>query len=241
MTMNTEKSGWARRYGKALGRYLEPGPAANPRSARRLGGQAADLGLETLDVARIHRQALLDLNLPKGPSKAKAETIERAETFFAETIFPIEKTHPAARRADIRVRELTEQLRIRGEQSSDVKKRLEKNVTRRRAAEAELKKSGQHQDDLLGDFRSRSELLRRRMNEMLSDQEDERGESSRRLHDEIVQTLAAINVRLATLERLARSGADNLKKEVALTRRLVGESAKTIRRFAYETDSQPEK
>ncbi len=241
MPMNAETSGWARRYGKALGRYLELGPAASPRSARRLGGQAAALGLETLDVARIHRQALVDLNLPQGRPKAEAETIARAEAFFVETIFPIEKTHPAARQADIRVRELTEQLKLRNEQSSAAQQRLDLNVTRRRAAEEELKASGRRRDQLLRDSRRLRDLLRRQMSEMLKAREDDRKKTSRRLHDEIAQTLAAINVRLAALEEMTRTGTARLEKEVALTQRLVGESARKIRQVAYEIGLRPEK
>jgi len=239
--MKADKSEWARRYGKALGRYLELGPAARPRSARRLGGQAADLGLETLDVARIHRQSLLDLNLPKSPPKAKAKTIQRAETFFAEAIFPIEKTHPAARRADVRVKELTEQLRLRREQSSDVARRLEKSVARRRAAEGELKESGRRRDQLLRESRRLGDLLRRQMSEMLKAREDERKKTSRRLDDEIAQTLAAINVRLAALEEMTKTGTTRLEKEVALTQRLVGESAGKIKQAAYEIGLRPKK
>lgn len=45
-------------YQAALRRYLKPGSAADARPALRLGRRAVALGLETLDLALIHEQAL---------------------------------------------------------------------------------------------------------------------------------------------------------------------------------------
>ncbi len=239
--MNSDKSGWARRYQKALGRYLEAGPSAGARPAHLLGRRAVALGLETLDVARIHRQALRDLAPPEGPSGKGGETIERAASFFAETIFPIEQTHPAARKAEIRAGQLTEKIRQRTEQSSAATRRLTRSVARRRAAEAALKKSSARHEQLLRETRRLRDLLRRQTSEMLADQEGARKKTSRQLHDETAQTLAAINVRLLTLRELSRSGTETLKKEVAETQRLVAESAKMINQYSYEKGLQPEK
>ena len=49
---------WAKRYPAALRNYLGQGPRSSLRPALGLGRQAAALGLEPLDVARIHEQAL---------------------------------------------------------------------------------------------------------------------------------------------------------------------------------------
>ncbi|MGA2660957.1 MAG: hypothetical protein ABSH34_26030 [Verrucomicrobiota bacterium] len=68
------------------------------------GRQAVALGLETLDVATIHEQALATLEA----SGSKNGTIERADLFFTEAIAPIEKTHRAALEASARLSRLNQ-------------------------------------------------------------------------------------------------------------------------------------
>ena len=58
-SVKSKSSVLARRYQAALRRYLQQGPAASLHPAVRLGRQAVALGLETLDLAVIHEQALL--------------------------------------------------------------------------------------------------------------------------------------------------------------------------------------
>ena len=70
------------------------------------------LGLETLDVARIHEQALLELVSTYSPG-ARDGIFRRAGIFFAETITPIEKTHRSALEANARLSRLNESLRRR--------------------------------------------------------------------------------------------------------------------------------
>ena len=76
--------------------------------------------------------------------------------------------------------------------------------------------------------------MRHLTRKILSAQEDERQKTSRQLHDEIAQTLLAINVRLLTLKKAAKANTENLKKEIAETQRLVKQSVKTIQRLAHE-------
>ena len=58
------------------------------------------LGLETLDLARIHEQALITLVLPGYSPGTRDAMVRRAGTFFAEAITPIEKTHRTALEAN---------------------------------------------------------------------------------------------------------------------------------------------
>jgi hypothetical protein len=55
------------------------------------------LGLETLEMARIHQNALTTPEFSDG----KRGVIQQAEIFFTETIIPIENTHQAARQSRI--------------------------------------------------------------------------------------------------------------------------------------------
>ena len=79
----------SQQYVTALRKHLKQGPRASLQPARGLGRLAVASGLETLDVARIHEEALAALEA----SSSRDGIIERAEIFFTETITPIEKTH----------------------------------------------------------------------------------------------------------------------------------------------------
>lgn len=239
--MNRGKAGWSRRYREALREHLRLGLKLSLQSASALGRQAAVLGLETLDVARIHQQALMAPASPGGSPRARRSMIERGKSFFAETILPIEKTHRAAREASARVKRLTRTLRRRSAQSTAVARRLARSIARRQAAEAALQQSGKHRARLLEGSRRLRHRLRRQMRGILSAQEAERRKTSRQLHDEIAQTLVAVNVRLLTLKAMAAAGAGTLKNEVAETQRLVEESVGVISGFAHEIGLPHEK
>src|ERR1043166_4276833 len=96
----------SQRYVTALRQYLKHGPRANLLPALRLGRQAVVLGLETLELARIHERALVTLEL----SHSNNGRMKRAEIFFTEAIIPIVETHHAARQSKIDLNRLTETL-----------------------------------------------------------------------------------------------------------------------------------
>src|SRR5260370_7153301 len=81
----------SQRYVAALKKHLSQGPRANPGSARGLGRQAVAIGLETLDVAKIHEEALATLEA----SNSSDGLLDRPELFFSEAITPIERIHQA--------------------------------------------------------------------------------------------------------------------------------------------------
>src|ERR1041384_791858 len=92
----------SRGYATALHRHLKRGPRASLQPARGLGREAVALGLETLDVARIHEAALASVEA----SSSRDGIIKRAEIFFAEAITPIEKTHRAALKPNAHLNQL---------------------------------------------------------------------------------------------------------------------------------------
>lgn len=231
--INAETARWARRYHKALRQHLAHGPGAGLRSALGLGRQAATLGLETLDLAGIHKQALLEL-VSEGASMTGPRMLERARRFFAETIVPIEKTHGAAMKASACVDQLTRTLRRRMGESSASNICLKRSIRLRQGAEESLKKSGQRQGRLLAELHRLQKRLRDLTHASVSLHEDERRRMSVRLHDEIAQALIAVDLRLLTLKKSARSNTESLKKKIAETQRLVKESVKRVDRFANE-------
>src|SRR5436190_82044 len=96
----------SQRYATALRKHLKQGPRASLQTARGLGRHAVSLGLETLDVARIHEGALATLEA----SSSRDGIIKRAEIFFTEAITPIEKTHRAALKASAHLNQVNKTL-----------------------------------------------------------------------------------------------------------------------------------
>jgi signal transduction histidine kinase len=215
-------------YVTALRKHLEQGPRAGLSPALGLGRRAVALGLETLDLARIHERAVADLEL----SSRKDGYIERARIFFTEAITPIEETHRAARKARTHLHQLTELLGRRTVELAATNGQLQRGIARRKTVEAALKKSGERYARLLKDSLQLQAGLRKLAHQMLAAQEDERHKFSHELQDEIAQTLLGINVRLFSLKQGARSNTRGFENEIASTQRLVAKSAQSVRQAA---------
>jgi len=229
-------TGWFRRYQAALRQSLKQSGGASLPLATKLGRQAVALEMETLDVARCHEQSLMTLVAPGGARKATPRMFKRGDAFFAETIIPIEQTHRAARKADVRITQLTQVLRRRTAKSVESRQHLKTGIARRQAVEAALTKSRKHFLELLKKSNLLQQRLRAQTRAMLSAQEKERQKTSRQLHDEIAQELLAINVRLLILKTLAETSTDNLTKDIAGTQRLVQKSVQMFQQAARDLD-----
>ena len=214
----------------ALRKHLRPGAGASGQPALKLGRQAVLLGLETLELARIHERAFATLEL----TNRKDGLIQRAEIFFDEALTPIVETHHAAQQSKIQLLLLNETLTRRTVELTATNRQLKRGIVRRKRVEAALKLSGIHYTKLLKDSLQLQEGLRDLTHQVLVAQEDERKKISRELQDEIAQTLLGINVRLLSLKQEARLNIRGLKNEIASTQRLVVTSAKSVRRVARE-------
>lgn len=223
----------SQQYGTALCQHLKPGAGANLQPAMALGRQAVALGLETLDLARIHGQALATLKLSKGNNGRN----KRAEIFFTEANTPIEETHRAARQSNVHMNRMKETLNQRTEELAATNRQLQRGVVRRKVMEDAFEKSGQHHKKCLEESLQLQKRLRQLTHRVMATQEDERQSISRELQDEIAQTLLGINVRLLSLKQEARRNTKGLKNEIASTQRLVAKSARSVRRVAREFGS----
>jgi signal transduction histidine kinase len=203
---------------------------ASLQPALGLGRQAVGLGMETLELARVHERAVATLV----PSNNGHQLRRQAENFFTEAISPIVETHRAARQSKMDLNRLTETLDRRTAQLATTNRLLQRGIFRRKSVEAALKKSGLHYGKLLKDSLQLQSRLRLLTHQMLSAQENERKRMSHDLQDEIAQTLLGINTRLLSLKREARANTDGLKNEIASTQRLVIKSAKSVRRVARQ-------
>lgn len=240
--MNVEREKWSRRYRTALCKHLKQGAGARPRPlSDDLGREAVTLGLEPLDVARIHTQALAAALLPGGTSVTQQRMSTRAKHFFIETIVPIEKTHRAARQADVHAKQLTHALCRRTMESSAATRRLQRSVCLRQGEEQSIEKDGKRHAKLLAELHRLQNHLRDLAHTCLSAQEDERQRMSLHLQDEIAQALIAIDLRLLTLKKVAKASTASLKKEIASTQQFMQDSTKRIGHFAHELGIRHEK
>ncbi|HEV2455476.1 MAG TPA: histidine kinase [Verrucomicrobiae bacterium] len=224
------------RYVTALRKHLKRGPRESLQPALRLGREAVALGLETLELARIHEQALAALEL----SQSKNGLTQRAEIFFTEAIGPIVETHRAARQSKSELNRLNGTLDRRTAELAATNRLLQRGIAQRKDVEAALKKSGEHYATLLKESLQLQQDLQQLTHRVLGAQEDERKKISRELQNEIAQTLLGINVRLLSLKQEARANTKGLKDEIASAQRLVTKSATFVRRFARELNTPNE-
>ena len=232
--MKAELSGLSRRYVTALRKHLKQGSRANLQPALGLGLKAVVLGLETLEVARIHERALAALGLY---SRGKNGLIRRAEIFFIEAITPIVGTRRAARQNKINLNRLNDTLSRRTLELAATNRQLRRGIVRRKSVQAAFKKSRMHHTKCLEESLQLQEGLRQLTHRVLAAQEDERQKISRELQNEIGQTLLGINVRLLSLKVEARGNTKVLKNNIASAQRLVVKSDKSVRRFAHKLDN----
>src|SRR5579859_2048130 len=104
--MKRKLSALSQEYVAALKNHLKQGPQAGLQPARGLGRRAVAIGLETLDLARIHERALATLEA----SSSRDGYIKRAEIFFTEAVTPIEETHRAALKANAQLNRVSQTL-----------------------------------------------------------------------------------------------------------------------------------
>ena len=228
--MNLKLIRLSQRYRALLQEHLKQDPRASLRPARGLAREAVAIGLQTLHLATIHAEALATIEA----SSSRDGVIERAEMFFTEAITPIEETHRAALKANVRLSQLKKRLGRRTMDLAASNRSLKQGIAQRKTVEEALKKRGAHSEKLLKESVALRNHLQHLTRQILSAQEDKRKEISRELQDEIAQTLLGINVRLLTLKKEAAINANGLQKEIASTQRLVDRSVRSINRFARE-------
>jgi signal transduction histidine kinase len=230
--MKRKLSSLSQRYVTALKKHLKQGPRASLQPALRLGRQSLALGLETLELTRIHERALVTLKASNG----KNGLSKRVERFFNKAITPLAKTHRASLKTNARLNQVNDTLGRHTTDLAATNRSLRQGIAKSRTLEQVLKKSAEHGKSLLEESRSGQKRLRHLTHQLLSAQEAERKKISHELQDEVGQSLLAINVRLLSLKNAARGSTANLRKEIANTQQLVEESLKSINRLAHELD-----
>jgi signal transduction histidine kinase len=231
--MKQSRSGFSQQYVTALRIHLKQGLRASLLPALELGRRAVGLGLETLELARIHERALATLE----PSNRKNGRLKRAELFFSEALTPIVETHRAARQSRTHLSRLKAALGQRTEELAATNRQLQRGIIRRKVMEETAGQIGHHHQKCLEESLQLQKRLRQLTHRVLAGQEAERRNISQELQNEIAQTLLGINVRLLSLKQQARTNTKGLKSGIATTKQLVATSVRCVRRFAREFGS----
>jgi signal transduction histidine kinase len=224
----------SRHYAVGLGKHLKEATDATLAEALDLGSQALADGLETLDLARIHEQAVVTLGLARLSAPLRPAMTRRAGHFFAQANLPIEHTHRTAQESKAHLSHLQRALGQRTEELAVTNRQLQRGIRRRQGMETAFAESGRRHDKCLEESLKLQKQLRLLTHQFLAAHEVARTKISHELQDEIVQTLVGVNVRLLCLKAGARTNRKVLKNEIASTQRLVVKSAKSVRQYAHE-------
>jgi signal transduction histidine kinase len=230
----------SRPYQAALQKHLQPGTKSRVLTARRLGDEAVTLGLETLDLARIHETAVAAL-MPSGSSSAQCvRMVKKAEDFFTEAIIPIERTRLAGTQSTSRPNGGKGTAMQDTIELTATNRRLKQGLAEHKTVEKAFKKSGRRNEKVLQEAQRLQKHLQHLAHQLLSAQEAQRKKFSHELRDGVAQTLLGVNVQLLTLKKAAKGSAAELTKEIARTQRVVKQSARSIDRFAHQLESRPQ-
>src|ERR1039458_8912696 len=121
----------SQRYVTVLRNHRKQGPRASLLPALDLGRRAVAVGLETLELARMHERAVVTLEL----SSRKDGFIKRAEIFFSEAVIPIVETHRAAQQSKIDLNRLNAMLSRRTLELAATNRQLQQGIVRRKSVE----------------------------------------------------------------------------------------------------------
>lgn len=231
--MKNKSNPLLKRYEKALAAYLDGSAESDLGIARELGGGAVKIGMETLDLARLHEQVMLVL-LDEKPPAQKLSMTARGRAFFAEVMTRVEENRLGAREATAHLKTMIETLTRRTKELATSNEELKNEVIQRRQVEESLRTSETTTSRLLEKSRQMQDELRQLSRRLLTVQEEERKRISRELHDVIAQTLTGINLRLATLKAQTSANAREFHQKIAITQRLVVKSVEIVHRFARD-------
>lgn len=221
-------------YLGALRAHLSRNDREQQTRAGELGRSALAAGLVTLDLARMHEQAVAALAPTHDFARTRNGTLKRAGIFFTQALRPLEVAQRATRETNRQLQQRNALLRRHAAALARGNRRLEREIARREAGEADLRQGRAHYQELLRESQVMQRKLRQLTRQIIVVQEEERKQISRELHDEVVQTLVGINVELAALTKETTAGLHHLKPRITRTQRLVENSVNAVHRFARE-------
>ena len=121
--------------------HLKDGSASTSNEAKAIGESAVEAGLDTLDLAKVHEEALIAVVSPSEPASVRESMIRRADQFFAEAVTPIELTHRAALETNVHLKIMVDELVQRTDELNESNQELLTEISRRKTLEESLRAS----------------------------------------------------------------------------------------------------
>ncbi len=221
-------------YLTALRAHLNADPQESMIAAQNLGLQAVALKLETLDIAKLHKEAVTALISPKWDAIKREVMTNRSQLFFNEVIKPIEDTHLAATESYIALNQVRLKLNQRTEELTESNKELQEGIQKHQESLKSLQASKRQFTKLLGESRQLEALLRSIAHRIFATNEEERTKISLQLNDDIAQTLLGVHVRLLALRKKVSVNQSTFSKDISTTQQMVDDSMESITQFAKE-------
>lgn len=220
------------RYSKLLLAYLHS-KEVSPQTGLEVVSSTPLFAVSSM-AARIDLHESLVLTCVKKCTTRAARLLmhKRAAAFFTQAIEWIDASKRGNKHTTLT--KAIEVLSMRSASSALSQQNLEQTLAEKQKDFLHLQKSQAHHEQLLKKSENQQSQLRRLSRQLLSAQEDERLKISRELHDVIGQTLASINIKLATLKLQSSANAKNLIRNINSTQRLVQKSVLIIHQFACE-------
>ena len=226
--MKNPQSAFSRLYQSALRAHLAGKSRPEPETIEKFVVQARNSSLALPEFARLHENFLVMELLP-GITGGKQEALtRRAGAFFAAAVAA---TYTDARNG---AGKAIESLSGRNVELAAANRHLAQEIIRLGEVEAALRNS---ENDCRKNLEKSEDLklrLRALSRQILSTQEDERKKISHELHDVIAQTLAMINLRLASIKTEAGINSKRLVRNISLTQKMITKSAESVYQFARE-------
>ena len=181
------------------------------------------------ETAKFHDQMLAMNEALMLGSTRQHELTEAAESLNARLQVEIgerkqleEALHRTQAQLSVHAGELEGLVAERTSELAATNQRLEASVRL-------IRKANEEHQALFLESKVMQRKLSQQTRQIIMAQEEERKEISRELHDEVVQTLVALNIELAAL---GNGATVTLKRKIAHTQRLVENSVNQVHRFA---------
>jgi hypothetical protein len=223
-------------YLAALQIHLGNGPHAMLKEPQELGREAVSIGLEALELARVHNQALDTLLKLCSDSTSQRDLIDRAADFFIEAILPIEGTHSAALETATKMKQLSAVLDQKTSDLADSKLKLQQVISERQTAQESFANYEQSTDRLLRDSRSIEAGLQKIVHNNLHTAEQDRKKMSLHINNEIAQHLLGIKIRMLALNQKVASDHVDFNNEITLLQQLIEDSMIMFKQLAHESN-----
>lgn len=215
-------------YLASLQSHWKKGPLVGLEAAHAIGTEAVAMGLDTLELARLHQHTLSIASLPSWSATTRDIMTNRATLFFNTVISHVEQTHPAQLKPTLALKETQEALKQRTLQLTRSRASLRTGKAASKQVNQSLKTNQRRLIRLLKKSNQLALKLKHARHQILSATEHQRLKISLELQSEVSQTLLGINFRLHALKKQALAGTTSIATQIATNQRLILRSLKSL-------------